>query len=192
MNLENIEANADIKNLLNFASGVITARERVHLQMSEHRMGVFRQEVISELTGLSIGGIEDEWLRIKRQKITVPNSPPDYINEFIKNPKSWDPASPPVLEAAIAKTISVDEASELMAAGLLTQENIIFDQFDDANDHFSVNIVLHSSNLKEMCEEYAKWLEEVWKTWSQEEKPRRQSIKLYDNLFQIYAFGSRH
>ena len=83
MNFENSGANEDIKNLLNFASGVITARERVHLQMSDHRMGVFRQEAINELPGLSIGGIEDEWLRIKRQKITEPNAPPEYLLEFI-------------------------------------------------------------------------------------------------------------
>jgi len=52
MNFENSGANEDIKNLINFASGVITARERVHLQMSDHRMGVFRQEAINELPGL--------------------------------------------------------------------------------------------------------------------------------------------
>jgi transcription elongation GreA/GreB family factor/very-short-patch-repair endonuclease len=188
MNFEHSEVNEDIKNLLNFASGVITARERVHLQMSDHRMGVFRQETISGLTGLSIGGIEDEWLRIKRQKITEPNKPSEYILEFIKPQKAWDPTYPPALEAAIAKTVTIDEASELMAANLLFSKDIFPNEASEEDtDELNVNIVLHSSNLIEMQNEFEQWLNNVWKVWAQEEKPRRQSIKLYDTLFQIYA-----
>ena len=110
MNSSNSSVNEDVKNLLNFAGGIISARDRVHLQMSEHRLGVFRQEIIDGLVGLSIGGIEDEWLRIKRQKPTEPNLPPDYIKEFIKFQKAWDPINPPSLHDAISKTVSTYRA----------------------------------------------------------------------------------
>jgi len=188
MNFENSGANEDIKNLINFASGVITARERVHLQMSDHRMGVFRQEAINELPGLSIGGIEDEWLRIKRLKITEPNAPPEYLLEFIRQQKAWDPNHPPALEAAIAKTVTIDEASELMAANLLFSEDVFpIETLEGDADELNINIILHSSKLIEMQGDFEQWLNDVWKVWAQQEKPRRQSIKLYDTLFQIYA-----
>ena len=49
IDFQNTKPNEDVKNLLNFAGGIISARDRVHLQMSEHRMGVFRQEFIDGL-----------------------------------------------------------------------------------------------------------------------------------------------
>jgi len=186
--LKDTKPNEGVKNLLNFAGGIISARDRVHLQMSEHRMGVFRQEVIEGLVGLSIGGIEDEWLRIKRQKSTEPNLPENYIREFIKPQKSWDPDNPPSLRDAISKSVSIDEASELLEAGLIFDADIIHNNYQESDsENWNVDVVLHSSNLPEMRIEFEHWLNKIWHSWATEEKPRRQSIKLYDSLFQIYA-----
>ena len=188
MNSQSSTVNDDIKNLLSFASGVISARDRVHFQMSDHRMGVFRQEVIDGLAGLSIGVVEDEWLRIKRQKATDPDLPPKHILEFIKLEKPWDPSHPPSLKDAISKTVSIDEASELMEAGLLFEIDVVQNHLqENDNDQFKVDIVLHSTNLSEMRVDFEHWVNTVWSSWAIEEKPRRKSIKLYDNLFQIYA-----
>lgn len=186
--LKNIKLNEDVKNLLNFAGGIISARDRVHLQMSEHRMGVFRQETMDGLVGLEIGGIADEWLRIKRQKTTEPILPSDYILEFIKPQKSWDPDHPPTLRDAISKIVTIDEASELLEAGLIFNIDIIQSHLEENDgENFNVAVVLHSSNLSEMRIEFEHWLDKIWFSWATEEKPRRQSIKLYDSLFQIHA-----
>ena len=92
------------------------------------------------------------------------------------------------MEAAIAKTVTIDEASELMAANLLFSEDVFpIQTFDGNADEFNLNIVLHSSKLVEMQGDFELWLKDVWKVWAQQEKPRRQSIKLCDTLFQIYA-----
>ena len=84
-----------------------------------------------------VGGIEDEWLRIKRQKITEPNALGISLNSL--KSKAWDPDYPPALEAAIAKTVTIDEASELMAANLLFSEDVFpIQTFDGNADEFNL------------------------------------------------------
>jgi hypothetical protein len=184
---ENTETEvAYVKNLLSFASGVLTARERVQMKMADTRRGVFREENIKELPGVNVETEDGEWLRVKRQATTKPKGPQEHVAVFLENDFS-NPTKKPNLKPAVAITVSCEEASDLAEAGLLRDENVHDVVESGIIREDVVRVVLMAEDLNDMRLNYSTWLSEVWAPWAEQEKPVRISIELYDSLFRIHA-----
>ena len=175
-----------VKNLLEFASGVLTARERVQMQMADTRMGVFREEDVAALPSVHVATDDGDWMRIKRQTPTKPKAPEDHVDLFLAKDRS-NPDRASGLEPAIAVTVPIEEASYMAEADLLREENVHSVVESGIVRDDVVRVTLLAEDLKEMQSDCTTWLSAVWAPWAEREKPVRTSIALYDSLFRTHA-----
>lgn len=175
-----------IDRFLGFASGVLTARDKVQMTMGQSRMGVFPQAEIAGLPGLRIASEDNEWLRLRRLTETRPENPPDhvaaFVGEAIANPDRLPEAVP-----AISRVVPIEKASDLEEAGLLRRENVSEVVERGKPDEESVRVTLLAEDCPEMRRDLEDWITKVWTPWAEVERPIRQSIKLYNTLFKLYS-----
>lgn len=177
---------ARVKSLIEFAKGVLTARERVQMKMGDSQLGVFPQEKSEHLPGVFTSDDDGTWLRLRRQSESKPNAPFDYLKDFLGNDGS-NPEKPPGLKPAISRIVSIEEASDLAEAGLLRPDadSVITEKGIARED--VVRITLHAEDLDAMRNAHQKWLKDVWMSWAEQERPIRHSIALYNALFTIHS-----
>ena len=175
-----------IDRFLGFASGVLTARDKVQMTMGQSRMGVFPQPEIAGLPGLLIASADNEWLRLHRLTETRPENTPDhvaaFVGEAIANPDRLPEAAP-----AISRVVPIEEASDLEEAGLLRRENVSEVVERGKPDEESVRVTLLAEDCPEMRRDLEDWITEVWTPWAEAERSVRQSIKLYNTLFKLHS-----
>ena len=175
-----------VQSLLRFAGKVLTARERVLMQMGDTRLGVFRQRDIYDLPGVLMDGDDGEWLIIKRLEETSPKSPDEEVAEFLENDGS-NPFKVPELKPVISKVVSVEDAEELQELNRLKPEHIseTFEKGELLDDFVRVSLFIEDH--AEIQEKYEEWISRTWKIWSDQEKLVRKSLDLYNSLFKIHS-----
>lgn len=156
------------------------------MRMDQARVGVFRESAIADLPGLIVGDGSGAWLRLHRQDATKAPRPVDYVAEFIAGSID-DPEKTPELRRALAKTVTIEEASDLIEAELLRPENVRAVVEKGIERTGVVKVTLHIDDLLELRREFEAWVSGAWLRWAEGERPTRKSIALYDALFRISA-----
>ena len=108
---------------MRFAHGVLTARDKVQMMMASTRLGVYHEGDVATLPGVHLDEEDGAWLRLDRLRETKPPAPVDYVAEFMSS-KGTDPEGLPEVLPAISKEVAIEEASDLVEAGLLRPENV--------------------------------------------------------------------
>ena len=176
---------AKLAGLFGFAHGLLTARDKVQMVMAGG-LGVFQESEIVGLPGLHLNCDDGVWLRIERQRETRPPKTEDYVEAFFDGHPT-DPDHAPVMKPALSLEVTIDEASDLVEAGLLQEDDIrelVEDGVIVAN---RVKIILHAENCPDMRRAFAVYASGPWSDWANEEKPVRKAINLYNGLFKINA-----
>lgn len=116
---------------------------------------------------------EPIWLRIDRLIRNPPPPPNQLIADWIivKN----DPDSPVLVQDKIIKTMSPNEAENLLGSSSISESDII--------DNLADVRVLTLNNRTEIKASIDSYINGQWALWSSEEKPRRETITIYDGLF---------
>lgn len=175
-----------LSGLLSFAQGVLTARDRVQMEMSAG-LGVFHEGDVVHLPGVHLNEEDDIWLRMERQRDTRPPEPASYVAAFMLTPPT-NPVKPPEIKQAISVEVTIDEASDLMEGGLVQPDNAhpIIDK-SGLVLHNWVKVILHAEDCPEVRREFEAYVTGPWADWAIMERPVRRAISLYNDLFQIHA-----
>jgi very-short-patch-repair endonuclease/DNA-directed RNA polymerase subunit L len=128
------------------------------------------------------------WLRLERLEASSPPITPESIREIVKF--SSDPFSdPPSLIYQITESQTFNNArpshSEIP---ILTQEDWIETEADEANNLYNEQYAFPNSLAQELNQEHQAAFNQYqmkWIAWAEREKPRRQSISLYGDLFAL-------
>lgn len=179
------QTSKNLSGLLGFAQEVLTARSKVQMEMSSG-LGVFREQDISELPGTHLDAEDGAWLRLERLRATRPPEPEEHVKAFVSG-LSDDPDKRPELLPAISLEVTIDEASELMAAELLRSNSIREVSEDDKTLEERVKVTLHVEDFLVVRQDFDNYISGPWARWSDEEKPVRKAIKLYNALFTLYS-----
>lgn len=158
---------------------VFTIAEYKQLHYAEHELKA-RIGIHHNITDDDGGSI---WLKIERLQRIAPPPVPKELNEWITI--SNDPEVAPAIKDTIIKTMPVSEALSYLEKGEVDEEDIRdpLKAYSDGIERKDVIFRLSKQPAtKQLVDQYmqAKWL-----VWSEEEKPRRQTIKIYDTLFSL-------
>lgn len=183
-----------LAGLLTFGAEILAAKEKVTFAMADYQAGgVFREELISVLPGFVVGTAEDgSWLRVKRLREIDPPSVPVLFDGWVDN-RANNPDELPALKDARVLTVTIDEASELVEAGLVDREDCYpIDEINPATSHLErrddvVLARLEMGHMPEFRDVFEAWLSQAWRPWATEEKPRRSTIRIYTSLFTLYS-----
>ena len=158
---------------------VFMVAEYKQLYLWEHqlkgRIGI--QHDLTEEDGSAI------WLHIDRLKRIAPPPVPEKIQEWLT--VGNDPEVNPLVKETVIKTLPEKEAKKLLENGVVNEEDVREPLKQIQPEIKLKDVIFRLKNLPEIKEQIDTYLNEHWFLWSEEEKPRRKTIKIYDSLFSL-------
>jgi len=123
------------------------------------------------------------WLRIERLKRIAPPPIPEQIREWLT--VGNDPENTPQIKEKLIKTLPETETKKLIAKGIVVDSDISEPLKKQITEIKMKDVIFRLENNTPVRTEINNYLNEQWLPWSEEEKPRRQTIKIYDSLFSL-------
>ena len=123
------------------------------------------------------------WLRLERLKRISPPPIPEKIQEWIG--VGNDPESHPQIKDKLIKTLPEKEAEKLIEEGIVSKSDVINPLKDQNTELKLKDVIFRLKNNTKIKNEIDNYLNEQWLPWSEEEKPRRATIKIYNSLFSL-------
>jgi very-short-patch-repair endonuclease len=133
------------------------------------------------------------WLRIERLQRQDPPPAPGEIQDWIV--VSRDPFRAPKLLEIVTRTMSQVDADELVRMGNASKADVLPSlKLRDGKPMVDVILRLdHEPIVKAAADNY---INSAWTVWAEAEKPRRNSIAIYDKFFSVcqslQAEGTEH
>jgi AAA domain len=173
----------DLCNLLSYAEEMLRISEKVVANLSKDAVRVFHEYQVARLEGVSVGLSEEEWLRVARLREIQPPEPDAMFDGWLSGLGGL--ADPPKLAEKRLIKVDLHTASELLAAGLALEDDVMPQRGDDA-DSGHVDVILRIENMPEFVAAHRAYCAGPWQTWADTERPRRQSILIYNQLFEAH------
>jgi hypothetical protein len=183
-----------VASLLGFAGAILRAREPVALAL-EAGLGIFHENRLSGLPGVRMNIDDETWLRIERQRESRPEAPPEEAALFVTG-RIDDPLKPPVIVPSISQTLDIEEAMELIGRDLVRFDDLTYlDPLPEGPDgspdedayEGSASVVRHLEDDAAAKAAISAWLGGPWARWAEAEKPIRQAILLYNDLYKLHS-----
>jgi len=130
------------------------------------------------------------WLRIDRLKRVAPPPVPEKIQEWLTFGN--DPEVNPLVKETVIKTLPDKEAKKLLENGVVNEEDVREPLKQIQPEIKLKDVIFRLKNLPEIKDQIDTYLNEHWLLWSEEEKPRRKTIKIYDSLFSLQQTIESH
>lgn len=165
-------ASPEIRRLIDLIDYVeATERDKLKIELDyrSHRGFVTTEEELAGLPGVSLNcGDEDDpvWLRVERLVKIAPPAPADRELALWLSLRD---------DVAVLPSLKV----EIATAGLIELELLPADKVPE-------RLALSEYERREAVEAtFQEWLESMWRPWSERERPRRNTIKLYNALYML-------
>ncbi len=123
------------------------------------------------------------WLKIERLKRIAPPPIPDKIQEWVS--VGNDPDIHPETKEKLIKTLPEIKANKLIADGVVCGTDVTDPLKEQINEIKYKDVIFRLENLPQIKKDIDNYLNEQWLPWSEKEKPRRVTIKIYDDLFSL-------
>ncbi len=146
-------------------------------RITDHQDLVIEEAELVGLPGIEFdvaGSEADTWLVLERLRPESPPQPPELIAEFLALKNNPD-ADPGVYEAI---EVHRDDLPETLA-GVAAAASVMPEPDVDG----LVRLALE--DLPAVASEINRWVADEWRRWTERERPRRRTIKLYEALFRL-------
>jgi len=170
-----------IKDLLNYVHHLGTLNQRPVFKVEDYKQALISEHHTKGKVGVQHNIFDKDgepiWLRIERLKRNPPPSPNPLIENWIivKN----DPECAVLVQEKIVMTMSPKEAEGLLSSATVGDNDIS----DNLTDNTLKDVILSLQNHPEIQGSIDRYVTDQWALWASEEKPRRETIDIYDALF---------
>ena len=183
-----------LTGLLDYVEALVKLDERVAMRLSQHKLADGSEFIIHQHELVGLPGIKSDfadndgpiWLRIQRLPRSAPPEVATECAEWIDI--SNDPTRAPEIRDAVHHRISEAEQRRLVAEGKARAEDCIrslkLDKSDPPNQTF-YDAMLRLEDRPDTRATLEAYCAGPWAEWSEQEKPRRRSIAVYQRLFEI-------
>jgi hypothetical protein len=167
--------------LLDYTSRLATVGERAIFRLAQYRSAAFHEHEFKNRIGIHhdvIEGEERSWLKLDRLSRRDPPSVPRDIEDWITVGR--DPFKQPNVQATRVVTVKREEAEALVTRGFAKSEDV--KEFPAAELR---DVVLRLENDSQAQAAIRAYLTGPWTNWAEEEKPRRETIRIYEAFFSL-------
>ncbi len=123
------------------------------------------------------------WLKIERLKRRPPPPAPEQIQEWVN--VGNNPESEPQIKDKLIKTLPKQEAIKLIDKGLVVESDVTDPLKEQTSGVKLKDVIFRLENNQQIKIDIDNYFNKQWLPWSQEEKPRRATIKIYESLFSL-------
>jgi hypothetical protein len=177
----------DLGNLLRYTEELSSLNDRVISDLSAEKYPCFWEDSIAGLEGVEIGVDAETWMRLHRLRETPPPAADPMFNGWAEFGSHPSPANPPSLLAKRMLHLPIEDISELAEAGLLPDpDDVMRPVGADQEKPQLLDVILRPANMPDFRRLWQEYLDGPWAAWAEVERPRRRSIKFYNDIYQIY------
>jgi very-short-patch-repair endonuclease len=181
-------AAARLHELLGYVEQVVKLDERPIFKLAEYRLAngqvyQFHQHEFHALPGVKHDQTDDDgpvWLTMERLKRRNPPAPTATLSAWLDI--TPDPERTPILREFLLNTVSGPERDALLKDGKVRPEDCQAAFGPGSEGKFDVRFRIEDH--PDVSAEADRYLAGEWLSWSNEERPRRRSIALYQRLFE--------
>jgi len=183
-------------DLLSYLEHLAKLGEKAVFSLNEYQQFAFSELNLKGQLGITHDAFNEEgpvWLRIERLQRHDPPAPPNEVKDWIV--LSRDPFRAPRVLDILTRTISQADADDLVRSGKAKNADVMpSPKFRDGKPMVDVMLRLNDEpRIKSVAEDY---MNRTWAIWAEGEKPRRNSIAIYDKFFSLcqslQAEGAEH
>ncbi len=122
------------------------------------------------------------YLKIDRLRRTDPPEPPAAAKDWLTIGR--DPFKEPVIQSLRTAVMPAAEAERLIAQGIVDQSDVTKTLKPKPGEELR-DVVLRLDRFPEAKAKVEDYLAQTWTQWAEAERPRRQTIDIYDRLFSV-------
>jgi very-short-patch-repair endonuclease len=176
---------AHLCNLLGYAEEILKMGEKVVTDLAKDALLSFYEHDVTSLEGVEAPGGDDCWLRVSRLREVAAPDPDTIYQSWLTKTASPATFEKPRLTETNLITVSVETASDLLEAGLATDDDVMEPLARAAEAAGTVDVLLRLERMPEFRLGFTSWLDGPWSAWAEAERPRRRSIAFYNRLFEV-------
>lgn len=122
------------------------------------------------------------YLKVDRLQRIDPPEPPPLAKEWITVAR--EPTKEPVIEALRTRVMTAAEAAQLVQAGQVDPVDIVNTLKPKPGQDLK-DVILRLDRFPKAKAEIEIYVTRTWQDWSEAEKPRRETIAIYERLFSL-------
>jgi very-short-patch-repair endonuclease len=183
-----------LDGLLDYVEALVKLDERPATRLSQHKLVdgsqfILHQHELVGLPGVSLDLSDTDgptWLRMERLQRTQPPPPPDDCRPWID--VFNDPTKPPTLRTERHLRVTEDEMRKLVAGGEARPEDCapsVKEPTKEEPPAAYFDVMLRLEDRPQVRSSLETYCTKAWFEWSENERPRRRSIAVYQRLFEI-------
>jgi len=181
------KASNRLGDLLNYVHHVGQLNQKPIFSIEEYKqLNIWEHELKGKI-GIQHNVIHDDgiaiWLRVERLKRLAPPPIPEHIKEWVS--VGNDPENTPQIKNKVIKTLSEQEANTLIEQGIVVESDVTDPLKEQTSGIKLKDVIFRLGNNQLIKTDIDNYVNEQWLAWSEEEKPRRATIKIYDSLFSL-------
>ncbi|PWT91166.1 MAG: DNA helicase, partial [Blastocatellia bacterium] len=183
-------------DLLSYLEHLAKVGEKPVFSLKEYQQFVFSEVDLKGQLGITHDALSEDgqaWLRIERLQREDPPLPPSELRDWIV--VSRDPFRAPKLLEILTRTTSPSDADELVRSGKANKADLL-PSLKLRDGKPMVDVVLRLSDAPHLKAAAENYVNITWAHWAEAEKPRRNSIAIYDKFFSLcqslQAEGAEH
>jgi len=176
-----------LKDLFEYAKHVGRLNEKATFSLDEYKQLAYSEHALKGRIGIHHDVVDEDgepiWLKVDRLTRTHPPVRPEVINDWIT--VTNDPCKTVVIKDTLIKTILASEASELLNREVVNESDVT-EPLKKHDDHIErKDVIFRLEKLPEIKDKIELYINNSWYPWAEEEKPKRDTIKIYDDLFYL-------
>jgi len=176
-----------LNELLDYVHHVGRLNQKPIFRIEEYKqLNIWEHEFKGKI-GIQHNVVDDDgisiWLRIERLKRLAPPIIPEQIQEWVSIGN--DPENSPQIKEKLIKTLPEQEAKKLIDEGVVSENDVVTPLKEQITEIKLKDVIFRLENNLQAKADIDSYLNEQWLPWSEEEKPRRETIKIYDSLFSL-------
>ena len=181
------ESKKRLEELLEYVHHVGLLNQKPVFTIAEYKQLSYEEHELKGRVGIHHDLTDEEaesiWLKIDRLQRSAPPAFPEELSEWLTI--SNDPDISPDIKESIIKTLPESQALKILEEAVVDKEDIRepLKSYTDGVKRKDVIFRLEKKpDIKQKIEHY---IQNRWLLWSEEEKPLRKTIKIYDALFSL-------
>ncbi len=180
------ENHEKLVDLIDYVRQMVELGQRPVFSVQDYKQLLYHEVELKNRIGIH-HDLSDEdgpiWLKIDRLKRIDPPDVPEAIREWTT--VSRDPFQTPKVTETRTDTLDAREADRLVEEGILDAADVQ-PALKPKPGRKQADVIYRLDRLPSIQRAIDQYLREPWTEWSESEKPRRETIAIYDKVFSTY------
>ncbi|MHC4852807.1 MAG: AAA domain-containing protein, partial [Planctomycetota bacterium] len=173
--------------LLDYVQHIVRLPERARFSVKDSGSFVYLQENLHDRIGVQLDVRDDQgpvWLKVVRLQRIDPPELPEELRPWITMMKN--PLREPKVAAELTQTVTEKEGHKLVDKGLVDPEEVKKLRKRSPDKEKLVQVRRRLQKDGALSEAIGQYLTGPWRRWAEMEKPRRASMKIYNDFFKLH------